>query len=147
MLKLLPQAFLWTNTGEKDGSFVLHFKPNPEFQAPDWESRVFAAMEGDMRVDASEHRIVSLKGRMIRDVKFFGGLLGHLKAGGTFDVERRKTGGNEWQITETHVHIQGQALLFKSISENEDNVKAKFKELPGDISLRQAEDDLIRTEG
>lgn len=147
MLTLLPQAFIWTNAGEKDGSFVLHFEPNPQFNAPDWESRVFAAMEGDMRVDVSEHRIVSLRGRMIRDVMFFGGLLGHLKAGGTFDVERRKTGGNEWQITETHVHIQGRALLFKSISENEDDVKTEFKELPSDISLRQAEGDLISTEG
>lgn len=147
MLKLLPQAFLWTNTGEKDGSYVLHFKPNPQFDPPDWESRVFAAMEGDMMVDTSEHRIVSLKGRMIRDVKFLGGLLGSLKAGGTFDVERRKTGGNEWQITETHVHIQGRALLFKSISENEDDVKSKFKELPTNVTLSQAEEDLMHAQG
>lgn len=147
MLTVLPQAFDWTNAGEKDGNIVLHFKPNPQFHAPDWESRVFAAMEGDMVVDASEHRIVSLKGRMIRDVKFLGGLFGDLKAGGTFDVERRKTGGDEWQITETHVHIQGRALLFKSISENEDDVKTKFKELPSDLSLKQAEEDLIGTQG
>lgn len=143
LLKLLPQAFVWTKTDEADGNITLHFKPNPQFHPPDWESRVFAAMEGDMVVDAAEHRIVSLKGKMIRDVKFLGGLLGGLKAGGTFDVERRKTGGNEWQITETHVHIQGRALLFKSISENEDDVKTKFKELSADVSLHQAEDDLM----
>jgi hypothetical protein len=147
MLKLLPQAFLWTKTGERDGSFVLHFTPNPEFHPPDWESRVFAAMEGEMRVDVSEHRIVSLKGRMIRDVRFLGGLLGDLKAGGRFDVERRKTGGDVWQITETHVHIQGRALLFKNISENEDDVKTRFKELPGNVSLSQAESDLMHTQG
>lgn len=146
MLKLLPQAFDWTSAGEKDGNVVLQFKPNPQFHPPDWESRVFAAMEGDMLVDASEHRIVSLKGKMIHDVKFAGGLLGNLKAGGTFNVERRKTGGNEWQITETHVHIQGRALLFKSISENEDDVKTKFKELPADVSLSQAEDDLMHAQ-
>lgn len=147
MLKLLPRAFVWTKTGERDGSFVLHFRPNPQFSPPDWESRVFAAMEGDMLVDSSEHRIVSLKGRMIRDVRFLGGLLGDLKAGGTFDVERRKTGGDVWQITETHVHIQGRALLFKNISENEDDVKTRFKELPGNISLSQAENDLMHAQG
>ena len=100
-----------------------------------------------MMVDTSEHRIVSLKGRMIRDVKFFGGLLGNLRSGGTFDVERRKTGGKVWQITETHVHIQGRALLFKSISENEDDVKSKFEELPNDVTLSQAEQDLLHTQG
>jgi hypothetical protein len=39
-------------------------------------------------------------------VKFAGGLLGELKARGSFDVARREIGEKEWQITETHVHMQ-----------------------------------------
>jgi len=143
MLKTLPQAFLWSETGTEDGDVVLHFKPNPQFHPPTYQSRVFAAMEGDMKVDRSQHRIVSLKGRMIHDVRFFGGLLGYLKAGGSFDVERRETGQGEWQITETHVHIQGHALLFKNISEEEDEEKSKFKPLPENISLAEAERELL----
>lgn len=139
MLRLLPHAFIWTITGERDNETILHFVPNPNFQPPDWESRVFAAMEGDMAVDQAQHRIVSLKGRLIHDVKFFFGLLGELKAGGTFDVERRETGDSTWQITETRVHIQGYALIFKNISEDEDDLKSHFKLLPTDISLEQAE--------
>lgn len=143
MLGLLPKAFLWTRTGEHDGNTSLHFKPDPKFDPPTWESRVFAAMEGDMIVNNAQHRIVSIKGRMIHDVKFWGGMLGNIKAGGTFDAERRETGGGEWQITTTHVHIQGHALLFKDISDQEDDEKTHFKQLPDNISGPAAEQKLF----
>lgn len=143
LLKLLPDAFVWTDVGSQGGKTSLHFKPNSKFHPPDREARVFASMEGDMTVDDAQHRIMSLKGRLIRDVKFGGGLFATLKAGGTFDVERRETGKAVWQITETHVHIEGHALLFKSISEQEDDVKTKFKELPDGLSFQQAEKELL----
>jgi hypothetical protein len=144
LLKLLPNAFVWTHTGNHDGNTVLHFKPNAKFHPPDREASVFAAMEGDMTVNDAEHRIASLKGHLIHDVKFGFGLLATLKAGGTFDVERRMVGKSVWQITETHVHIRGHALLFKSISEQEDDAKWNFHQLPDDISFQQAEDELLK---
>ncbi len=143
MLELLPKAFIWTNEGERGSNTVLHFRPDPSFHPPDLEARVFAAMEGDMLVDTEQHRIASLKGKLIKDVKILGGLLGGLDAGGTFDVERRQTGQNVWQITETHVHIQGHALIFHTISEQEDDVKNDFRPLPPDITMQQAESDLL----
>ena len=139
MLQLLPQAFVWKKSGECDGDTILQFTPNPQFHPPSWQSRVFAAMAGEMTVDNTQHRIVSLKGRLIHDVKFGYGLFGDLKAGGTFDVERRELGKGVWQITETHVHISGRALLFKSISEQEDDVMSRFSELPQNISFADAE--------
>jgi hypothetical protein len=144
LLNLLPQAFIWTNQGTKDNLTLLHFKPNPDFHPPDLEAKVFAAMEGDMAVDTRQLRIASLKGRLIRDVLIAGGWLGRLNAGGTFDVERRETGDKIWQITETHVHIQGHALLFKTISEQEDDVKTRFRQLTGDPSLQQTEEELMK---
>lgn len=143
MLELLPRAFIWTRTGEKGEDVLLHFKPNPDFRPPDLESKVFAAMEGEMRVNQRAMRIASIKGRLIQNVKIFGGIFGTLDAGGTFDAERRETGGGVWQITETHVHIRGHALIFKTISEQEDDVKWNFKELPSYITMRQAEKDLM----
>lgn len=144
LLNLLPQAFLWTNEGTRGDLTLLHFKPNPNFRPPDLEAKVFAAMEGDMAVDKEQLRIASLKGRLIRDVTIAGGWLGRLNAGGTFDVERRQTGDKVWQITETHVHIQGHALIFKTISEQEDDVKTEFKPLPAETSLPQAEGELMK---
>jgi hypothetical protein len=143
MLNLLPQAFLWTDAGTNGNLRILHFKPDPQFHPPDFEARVFTSMEGDMAVDSHQLRIASLKGRLIRDVRILGGLLATLYAGGTFDVERRETGPGIWQITETHIHIQGHALLFKNISEQEDDVKSRFRQLTGDLSLQQAEGDLL----
>ena len=96
-----------------------------------------------MLVDTEQHRITSLKGKLIQDVKILGGLLGSLDAGGTFDVERRETGENVWQITETHVHISGHALIFHTISEQEDDVKSDFKPLPSNVTMQQAKSDLL----
>jgi hypothetical protein len=144
MLGMLPRAFIWTKTAGKGNDTVLHFKPNPQFHPPSYETRVFAAMEGDMTIDDTQHRIASLKGRMIRDVTFGWGFLGRLQAGGSFEVERHEIGKNEWQITETHVHIRGHALLFKNISEQEDDKKSKFKQLPGNESFKEAEQQLLQ---
>ena len=143
LLQILPDAFLWTSSGEKGSSLLLHFTPDPQFRPPDIEARVFAAMEGDMAIDREQHRIVSLKGRMIHDVKIAYGLLGELQAGGTFDVERRELSPHLWQITETHVHIEGHALIFKTISEEEDDVKTHFEQIAATTSLEQAETQLF----
>jgi hypothetical protein len=143
LLQMLPDAFLWTNAGEKGSNVLMHFRPNPQFHPPDMEARVFAAMEGDLAIDREQHRIVSLKGRLIHDVKIAYGLLGDLESGGTFDVERRELRQSVWEITETHVHIHGHALIFKTISEQEDDVKTHFEEIAPTTSLQQAKNDLL----
>jgi hypothetical protein len=84
---------------------------------------VLAAMEGDMVVAKDGDRIKTLHGKLTHDVKFGGGLLGKMDQGGTFSVERRAVAPGHWEITENHVHINGHALLFKTISQNADEVK------------------------
>lgn len=144
LTKMLPDAFIWTRVGEQGNDIRMHFAPNPQFHPPDLEARVFAAMEGDMEIDRHQHRIVSLKGRLIHDVKIAYGLLGSLEAGGTFDVERRELTPKVWEITETHVHIQGHALIFKTISEQEDDLKSHFEQIGASTSLLQAQNELLR---
>jgi hypothetical protein len=147
MLSMLPQAFVWTVKAKQDGRTVLHFKPDPNFHAPTYQARVFAAMEGDMAVDDAQHRIASLSGRLTHNVKFGEGLLGNLQAGGSFNIERQEIGKGEWQIVETHVHIAGRALLFKNISEEEDDVKSKFKQMPSGLSPQDAEKMVLEQSG
>jgi hypothetical protein len=144
LLNLLPEAFLWTCTGTQGTDATLHFIPNSKFHAPTREARILSGVEGDLVVNAAQHRIVSLKGRLVHDVKFGGGLLGELKAGGSFDIERREIQDGEWQIVETHVHFAGRMLLFKSVSEQEDDEKSEFKLLPSSVSLEQAETELLQ---
>ena len=144
LVKLLPQAFLWTVTDSHGGESTLHFKPDPSFHPPNIEARILAGVEGDMVVNMTKHRIVSLKGKLVHDVKFGGGLLGEIKSGGDFEIERQEVGAGVWQIMNTHVHMTGHLLLFKSVSEQEDDEKASFKQLPADLSLEQAQNELLQ---
>jgi predicted metalloprotease with PDZ domain len=43
-----------------------------------------------------------------------------------------------WEITETHVHISGRALFFKTIGQQQDEVKTDFKLVPPGTTLEQA---------
>ncbi len=113
------------------------FVPNPDFTPPSMESRVFAAMAGDIVVSKPENRIQRISGKLIRDVKFGYGLFGKMEQGGTFNVERRSLAPKVRIITDSHVHINGHILIFKTISEQEDEVKTDFRPSQG-VTLEQA---------
>ncbi|HEX4021741.1 MAG TPA: hypothetical protein VHX63_11380 [Acidobacteriaceae bacterium] len=138
LMKMLPDAFLWTKTGESNGEVTLHFEPNPAFHPPTYASRVFAAMAGDMVVDPTQKILRSLSGTLIHPVEFADGLFGKIEQGGTFRVVRSQIAPGEWQITETHVHIHGYVLIFKSIDQQEDDETSNYKPSPASLTLRQA---------
>jgi len=138
LLKLLPEAFVWTQTGATDNSAILHFEPEPGFHPPTREARVFSAMAGDVEVDLQAHRIRSMRGHLMREVTFGGGLLGRLKEGSSFGLEQAPVGGGIWELTGLHVHLQGNALLFKSVSLEEDEMRSRYAAEPGTMSLIEA---------
>ncbi|RZU41237.1 hypothetical protein [Edaphobacter modestus] len=138
MLRLLPDAFLWTLRSDAPEGTTFSFVPAPGFNPSSMEARVFAAMAGEILVSKPEHRIQRISGKLIRDVTFGFGLFGRMQQGGTFHVERRALAPKVWQITESHVHIQGHILLFKTINEQEDEVKTDFRPSPPAITLEQA---------
>jgi hypothetical protein len=138
MLRMLPTAFLWTVKSDAPDATTLSFVPNPAFTPPSMEARVFAAMAGEIVVAKPENRIKRISGKLIRDVTFGWGLFGRMEQGGTFSVERRSLAPKIWQITDSHVHIQGHVLLFKTISEQEDEVKSDFRPTPPATTLEQA---------
>lgn len=138
LLKLLPQAFVWTKTGETDTMTSLHFEPAPNFRPPTREARVFAGMTGDLVVDKQQHRICKIKGHLFHDVTFGGGLLGRLKEKSSFALEQQQVAPSVWELTAIHVHLEGNALLFKSISMQQDDKRSRFQPQPGDETLEQA---------
>ena len=138
LLTMLPDAFTWSVAGEHEDSIILHFEPNPRFTPQSLQARVLSAMRGDLVVDRSQHRIRTMRGTLTEDVTFGFGILGRMKQGGTFQVERREVAPRLWQITETHVHIDGKALLFKSIGQQQDEVQTDFHQVPGNTPLQQA---------
>jgi hypothetical protein len=127
LIKMLPDAFIWTKGGENGDLETLNFRPNPHFDPPDMQSRVMGVMAGQLIISKDGHRIRTLRGKLTEDVLIGFGILGKINRGGTFDVERRVVGDGRWQITETHVHIGGHALLFHTIGQQEDDVKTEWK--------------------
>lgn len=127
MLRMLPDAFLWTRKGESGDLVTLEFTPNPAFDPPNMEARVMGLMAGEMIIARGDNRIRTLRGKLTDDVKIGYGMLGRLRRGGSFDVERREVAPHRWEITETHVHIDGRALLFKTIGQQEDEIKTEWK--------------------
>jgi hypothetical protein len=126
LLEIMPNAFLWTIADENGDLLTLNFKRNPNFQPANMEARVFASMEGQIVVAKGDNRIRTIRGRMMEDVKIFGGIFGGLHRGGTFDVERREIAPHHWQVTELHVHISGK-VFFATIGSQEDEWKTDFK--------------------
>ena len=96
------------------------------------------AMSGTLTVTVQAHRIKTFKGRLGKDVTIGFGFFARIKAGSTFDIERREVAPGYWQITETHVHINGHALFFKTIGEQQDEVKSDFALVPLGTTLEQA---------
>ena len=126
LLKLLPEAFIWTQTGATATTTSLHFDPAPNFHPPTREARVFSSMTGDLVVDNQQHRICKVKGHLMHDVTFGGGLLGRLKERSSFALEQQQVGPSLWELTAIHVHLEGNALLFKSVSLQQDDKRSKF---------------------
>ena len=138
LMKMLPNAFIWTYAGESNGEITLNFKPSPAFQPPTYASRVFAAMAGHAIVDAAQKRVIVLSGKLIQTVEFGWGLFGKMDKGGTFRIVRSQVAPGIWEITETHVHIQGHMFIFKSINEQEDEITSNYKKSPPSITLSEA---------
>jgi hypothetical protein len=138
LLKMLPEAFTWKVQSEDAEKISLHFEPNPNFSPPDMQGRVLGQMAGELVVDKGQNRIVTISGKLTQDVMIAWGLVGRLREGGTFRVERRQVAPELWQITETHVHIEGKVLFFKSIGQQQDEVQTEFTQVPNGTTLEQA---------
>ena len=137
-LKMIPDAFLFTYQGQ-EGPFVkLSFKPNPTFQPSSRAAHVLHAMEGEILIQAKEQRLAAITGRLVEEVKFGGGLLGHLEKGGTFSVRRAALGPAQWMLVAMDVNMKGKALFFKNIAVQQKEYRRNFRKLPDDLTLTDA---------
>jgi len=141
-LKMIPDAFIFEYSGEHAGpnsDFVkLTFKPNPSFQPRSREGKVMHELAGDLWVDSTQQRLVAIEGQLLNDVKFAGGLLGHLERGGRFSVKRTEIAPGRWELTEMEVNMHGKALLFKTISVQQKEQHRDFERVPDDMTMADA---------
>lgn len=138
LFRILPDVFVFSYAGRQGDLITLVFTPNPNFQPPSLEAMVFHSMEGEMTVDAKQQRLAALKGRLIEDVKFGGGVLGHLDKGGRFEVRQTEVAPGHWEMTGLNVDMKGKALLFKTIGVQETENHSDFHRVPDDVTLAEA---------
>ena len=137
-LKMVPEAFLFEYGGESGNVVKVNFKPNPGFRPPSREGKVLHEMAGEIWIDVKQQRLVNITGQLMNEVKFAGGLLGHLEKGGQFSVKRTEVAAANWELTEMAVEMRGKALLFKTISVQQKELHRNFQRVPDDLSISDA---------
>ena len=138
LFQILPDVFVFAYASREGDLVTLTFRPDPNFQPPSLESRVFHGMQGEMTVDTKQERLAALNGHLIEDVKFGGGLLGHLDKGGKFEVRQAEVAPGQWEVTVLGVDMKGKALLFKTIGVQETENHSDFQRVPDDLTLAEA---------
>jgi hypothetical protein len=137
-LDLFPKAFRY-QVQSRDGDLVtLRFTPNPDSEPAGLEAHALGALEGIMVLNVKEKRLVSIRGHLTREVKLFGGLLGHLDQGGTFSVVSEEVAPGDWELKSLNVEMNGKALLFKTITVHEQESYSNYSPVAPGTTLAQA---------
>jgi hypothetical protein len=147
MLRAISQAFIFTYVGEESGVVRLSFVPNPHYDPPSLELRIFRSLNGKLWIDRAQNRLVRVEGTLFEDVSFGWGILGRLYKGGTFLVDQQYIGDGHWDVVSEEVNMVGRAVLFKTISRKQKQALSNFRRMPDSITLSQAYDLLQKGAG
>ena len=142
MVKAMPDAFLYEYAGtEKKEPWgevvILKFKPNPDFNPPNQETKVYRGMEGEMWIDLTAMRLAKIEAKLVREVVFGWGILGHLDQGGKFVVEQKPVSGLQWEPSHMVLSFTGKVLLFKSLRIRQDEATTDYRPV-ANMNLAQA---------
>jgi hypothetical protein len=144
LLKMFPEAFQFQPGGMQGNLIRVNFTPNPKFRPATRPAHVFHHMKGHLLIDGKEKRIVEINGQLTDEVKFGGGILGHLDKGGTFTVKQQDVGSGHWEVTSMDINMNGKVLFFKTLSVRQKETYTDFRRLPDNIPPSQAVELLIK---
>jgi hypothetical protein len=138
MFATFPNAFRYEYAGRDEELVKLRFEPNPKFVPDSRQEEVFHHLEGIMWIDQEKKQLARIDGQLTSEVKFAGGLLGRLDKGGVFSVRFRPLDSGPWVMAALHVDMSGKALLFKTISVQEERDFDDYWRVPDNFTLQQA---------
>jgi hypothetical protein len=149
MVGALADAFNYDYDGKetgKDGAELvrLRFQPNPNFDPPTRELKVYQGMQGKMWIDASTHRMVRLEATLFRDVEFGWGILGRLYKGGHFDIEQSDLGDGRYETTYMNLDFTGKVMMVKSLKIRDTETLSEFHRIPDNLTLAKGVE-MLRT--
>lgn len=138
LLKLLPDVFRYQYDGTEGDLMKLTLTPNPNFHPYNRQTKVLHHIRGAMWIDRKQVRLARIDGCLTADVRFGGGLLGHLDKGGTFSVTLEDVGSGHWEMILLVVRMKGSALIFKTIDLQEKELYTNYQPIPAGMTLQQA---------
>ena len=138
LIAAMPDAFTYSYDGMADGSLRLSFHPNPAYNPPTYETRVYHALAGEIWIQPQLKRLVKLDGHITNEIDFGFGLLGKIEKGGTFQIGREQVSDTRWKTSLLDVHISGRIVFFKAISKDQHEVRTAFKPVQSDLSVQDA---------
>ena len=139
LLKAMPKAYIFEAAGTEGSCLRIHFKPNPGYQEQTYQDRVIHAIAGDVYVTpAPEYRLCKLDTHLQHPVEFGFGLLGKVSQSSSFFMSRAPVSPGQWKTGTLRIHVDGNILLLKSVSRQEDSMHSDFKEVPFNLSIRDA---------
>src|SRR2546421_8809885 len=89
-------------------------------------------------LNRSAMRLAMIEGKVMEDVNFGWGLLGHLDKGGTFKVVQKNVGQDHWETISLDLNMQGRAVIFKTLTIRQKQILSDFKRVPDNLSISQA---------
>lgn len=146
MVKAFPQAVLFTFDGREDTLLRFSFRPNPEFSPKDRETQLYRGMEGFVWIEPKQERIVRVSGKLVKDVSFGWGVLGHLNKGGIYEIAQAEVEPRIWRTTTMNVDVKGRIFLvsgFRFFREEEDS---NYRSTPASIHYRDAVEALLTSD-
>jgi hypothetical protein len=138
LMRMFLDAFHFQYEGAQETLVKLKFTPNLNFYPSGHAAKVFHDMEGILLVDNRQKRLAEIRGQLTSEVRFFGGLLGHLDKGGTFLVRQQDMGSGHWELTSREIEMNGKALFFKTIAVRERESYSNFRQVLDGTTLQQA---------
>jgi hypothetical protein len=138
LIAAMPDAFLYAYDGAAEGSLRLSFRPNPAYNPPTYETRVYHALAGEIWIDPRLKRLVKLDGHIVNEIDFGFGLLGKIEKGGTFQIGREQVSENRWKTSLLDVHVSGRIVFFKAISKDQHEERTDFKPMPSNTTVQDA---------
>jgi hypothetical protein len=145
MLKALPGALIFDLAGRENGLLRFTFRPNPDFSAKDRETQLYRGMAGEMWLEPVQERIVRIEGRLVKDVSFGWGFLGHLNKGGIYQIAQTQISPGVWRITALNIDVKGRILLVESLRMFRQESNSHFRRTSSSMSYSDAVQALLST--
>jgi len=146
LLQKMPAMFLFNEDGMEDGCIRIRYRPNPAYQEQSYQDRVIHATAGTLLIHPGDARLCRLDSELQYQVEFGFGILGRVSKGSGFFMARQQVEPGQWKTTQLRVHVDGNILMMKSVSREEDSTHFGFQEVPYSMTVAQSAS-LVRTTG